>query len=393
MAVYRVIRGIKYDDYSVLGLHFKKLNANYCHEVAFLDNCKDIPLLENGISLRANFTEISGESQIAKDFCAMFDYGHIAYDKNEFFHLSACPKYKNLINFSSSDYIKHQQYNNSTVMWWEFESGMLEVRPYLFDNIHSVIACSSFCYNYFKQIIPGHVKLIHVLHPFNLNMAPSCSVSEKRKQYGLSDDEFVVIFNFSYFSSYYRKNPELLLDVFQKSFAGKNNARLFIKVSGVRSRYHGYLKAKIAELGLQAQVILEERSLSRQDMIDILNMSDVYVSLHRGEGLGLGMLEAMSLGKTVVATNYGGNQDFVKSDFAFPIQYTLVKPDKFDIKEYRFVRQWAEPDKEQCIDVLRQLYADRNKCRELGKKAKDFVAATYSPENVLKVFNENYRTV
>lgn len=390
MAIYKVTHGIKYDYYSVLGFKFKKLNSNYYHETALLRQAGDIPLAAGGVSLRANFSEISGESQVAKDFCSLLDYGKIPYDKNEFHHLGVCPKYKNLINFSVFDYIKHPQYNNATFMAWEFESGMLEARPYLFDNINSVIVHSNFCYEYFKQIIPSHIKLIKILYPYRF-VVPSCSVAEVRKRYQLTDDDFVLFFNFSYFSSYYRKNPELLLEVFKKSLGQCSNAKLFIKTNGVRERYRNMMLSKISELGLDSQLILEEKSLSRQEMIDVMNMSDLYVSLHRGEGLGLGMLEAMSLGKTVVATDYGGNREFVKNEFAFPIDYRLIKPEQIDLKEYRFVQKWADPDKEQCVETLRSLFADRSKCAEMGKKARNFVHNTYSYENVLKIFKNNFQ--
>lgn len=388
MAIYKVKKGIKYDEYSVLGFKFKRLSAHYNHELSVFNACKDTPLLENGLSLRANFNEISGESQVAKDFCSLLEYGSIAHDKNGFWDIKDCPKYKNCINFSTSDYIKHPQYHNATVAWWEFESGMLEVRPYLFDNINAVIVFSTFCYNYIKQIIPQHIQLYQILYPFNFDTLPSFSQSEMRKKYHLSDDDFVLFFNFSYFSSYYRKNPEFLLEVFKDSFEHKNNVKLFIKTNGIRPSYQKKLREKILMLGLSTQVILEEQNLSRQEMINILNMCDVYVSLHRGEGLGLGMLEAMSLGKTVVATNYGGNQDFIKDDFAYPIAYSLVKPQQIDVQEYRFVKEWAEPDKEQSIASLRQLYDNRQLCAEMGKKAKDFVHDSYSFEKALQVLKE-----
>ena len=47
-------------------------------------------------------------------------------------------------------------------------------------------------------------------------------------------------------------------------------------------------------------------------MLDLIHCCDVYVSLHRAEGFGLGMAEAMKMGKAVIATNYSGNTDFTK---------------------------------------------------------------------------------
>lgn len=390
MALYKIIKGIKYTQYSFLGLKFSTFSKNYKTETNLLSGVDRAKLLSNGLSLRAFFSETSGESQVAKDFVSLLKYGDIPFDKNEFYQLKEIPKFQNMINFTTSDYIKNRVYKNTSVLFWEFESGMLESRPYLFENTDRVFVFSDFCYNYINGLKPSSLELVKLRYPFNFNIVPDESELETRKKYGFTEEDFIVFFNFSYFSSYFRKNPEDLLEVFKNSLAGSKNAKLLIKTSNSEcSRYHKVFLSKIREIGIGDNVTLINDRLSRQALINLMNMCNVYISLHRGEGLGLGMLEAMSLEKTVIATNYGGNTDFVKEGVAFPVDYKLTVPQQVDLKEYKYVKQWASPDKEQASEFLKRLYTDRELCVAVGKKAKSYVREMYSYKNVLKNFKEN----
>jgi glycosyltransferase involved in cell wall biosynthesis len=64
--------------------------------------------------------------------------------------------------------------------------------------------------------------------------------------------------------------------------------------------------------------------LSRDEMYGLIKVCDCYVSLHRSEGFGLGIAEAMLLGKPVIATGYSGNMDFMRPDNSCLIDYSLV---------------------------------------------------------------------
>ena len=129
---------------------------------------------------------------------------------------------------------------------------------------------------------------------------------------------------------------------------------------------------------------MENENLSRVSMLNLINMCDVYMSLHRGEGLGLGMLEAMSMGKPVIATNYGGNTDFVLDNVAFPLNYRLVKPKELDFKVYQSVQKWAEPNLKQASDYLLKLYKNKKLREEIGQKAQLFVRQKFSLENFIQ---------
>ena len=89
----------------------------------------------------------------------------------------------------------------------------------------------------------------------------------------------------------------------------------------------------------------------------------------------------MAMGKPVVATNYGGNTEFVKEGIAFPVNYKLVKPRDIDMGVYSCVDEWAEPDTEQAAYYLEKLYCDRNLRRSIAVKSTEFIKDYFSAEN------------
>ena len=99
----------------------------------------------------------------------------------------------------------------------------------------------------------------------------------------------------------------------------------------------------IKEYKLENKVIIINEHITRNQFMSILNYADCYISLHRGEGLGLGILEALSLNKPVIATNYGGNVEYMNNKLCYPVSYKLIPADD-DYLPYKSVKLWAEPD-------------------------------------------------
>ena len=96
----------------------------------------------------------------------------------------------------------------------------------------------------------------------------------------------------------------------------------------------------------------------------------------------------MSLKKPVIATNYGGNTEFIKDGIAFPINYKLVEPQEIDMKDYQSVRYWAEPDINQAAECLRYCYENPEKAEKIGNKGFEFVAKQFSAERFLASLRE-----
>ena len=83
-----------------------------------------------------------------------------------------------------------------------------------------------------------------------------------------------------------------------------------------------------------------------------MSSCDAYVSLHRSEGIGLTIAEAMGLGKPVIATGWSGNTDFMDVSNAFPVGYRLVELEE-NVGPYHAGEVWAEPSVEHAAELMR----------------------------------------
>src|SRR5204863_4153391 len=108
--------------------------------------------------------------------------------------------------------------------------------------------------------------------------------------------------------------------------------------------------------------------LSRTDINSLMNLCDCYVSLHRSEGFGLTLAEAMSLAKPVIATGYSGNMDFMTATNSFLVNHRLVTLDQ-DYPPYQTGSVWADPNQEHAAQVMRLVYEKRKIAREIGRQA------------------------
>jgi glycosyltransferase involved in cell wall biosynthesis len=110
----------------------------------------------------------------------------------------------------------------------------------------------------------------------------------------------------------------------------------------------------------------------------MLELSDCYASLHRSEGFGLGMAEAMALGKPVVATAWSGNMEFMDDENSYLVPADLV-PIPDDVHVYGGLGRWAEPDLDAAADAFRAIHDDRSEAAALGRRARDHMARTRDP--------------
>ena len=130
--------------------------------------------------------------------------------------------------------------------------------------------------------------------------------------------------------------------------------------------------------------------VSSSEIYALTGACDVYASLHRGEGFGLGIAEAMQMGKAVVATAYSAPLEFCKQDNAILVPYKLIKTND-DSLSSKF-GYCADADVDFAASALRRLYGDRKLVAKLGKNAKQFVETHFSDEefktSVLKLIEE-----
>lgn len=363
----------------------------------------DTPL-ETGITLIGDFANPYSLSKVLRDFAHTLKKTGIpfqAYNTNtnptipesEFRDLItpdnefSLNKYSHVIRMYCDEKIalRDPRCSLHTIAFWEFESGFCEFHPH-FLSIPDLVAMSHFNQAVFLKLLPATANVKKILYPFQFDKINPCTPIEIiRKKYGIEGDDFIFFFNFSYMSSYYRKNPEGLLSAFAKAFPNNPKTKILFKTQGAGKAptQKKALDTHIKNLGLSDRVISIDTFMTQDELISLTNACDVYVSLHRGEGFGLGIAEAMSLGIPTVVTNYSAPTEFCTPDNSCLIPYTLVPvpENQIDIPHYKHVKEWAEPDIDATAKALQRLYNEPSFRVDLGAAAKKFIADYFSTEN------------
>ena len=200
---------------------------------------------------------------------------------------------------------------------------------------------------------------------------------------GFAPDCFVFLAAFDSFSFIQRKNPQAVVRAFLDAFPSEPRARLVLKTHN-RHFVHDPVQRKIWQLldevvSADPRVVILNETLPYDQLIRLKVGCDCYVSLHRSEGWGFGMLEAMHLGVPVLATNYSGNTEFCSPQTAWTVDYSMAPIGSGD---YIFVKpgqMWAEPDHADAVRQMRAVFQDTVQREARTAFAKEFVDVQFSP--------------
>src|SRR5215208_908920 len=131
---------------------------------------------------------------------------------------------------------------------------------------------------------------------------------------------------------------------------------------------------------------------SSQELQDLMAACDAYVSLHRSEGTGLTIIDAMALGKPVIATSRSGNMDFMNVSNSYPVGYELVEI-RENVGPYRAGEVWADPSVEHAAEQMRRVFEDREEARIRGAAARREIETNYSEEKVAEVVRQRLEVI
>jgi glycosyltransferase involved in cell wall biosynthesis len=201
-------------------------------------------------------------------------------------------------------------------------------------------------------------------------------LSLRRAAFGLPEKRFLFLFSLDLASFRSRKNPEAVIAAFGRAFpTGAENVGLVIKVHGASSfdDQRELLPPETAD----PRIFVIDKDLRRPQVDALTGLADCFVSLHRSEGFGFGMAEAMALGKPVIGTDYSGNTDFLTEATGFPVAYRLVAVPPGAYPGYED-QVWAEPDLEQAAWSMRQVAAGADGVAERAEAARRFMAEHHS---------------
>ncbi len=191
-------------------------------------------------------------------------------------------------------------------------------------------------------------------------------------------DAFTFLFTFDFFSTARRKNPVGLVEAYTRAFEPGDGAQLVIKSFNGDAKPESLAQLERAAAG-RADVHVIDRFLPVAQKDALLARADAYVSLHRSEGFGLSLAEAMLLGKPVIATGYSGNLQFMTPANSWLAGYELTRVGE-GIDIYPPDAQWAEPDLGHAAELMRTVRAGGEAVRQRAERGRRDVEAAFSPE-------------
>lgn len=215
---------------------------------------------------------------------------------------------------------------------------------------------------------------------------PAVDEGHSRRDFGLPDDRFLVLCSFDASSTLARKNPLATVEAFRRAFSPDERARsvhLVVKTINLASLPEASLALGRAVADVGGTILDVE--MTESEIAALTSSCDVYVSLHRAEGFGLGIAEAMLLGRPVVATAYSGPADFLHVASSCPVGYRTTEVDAGDLRfnpaarnVYAAGETWAEPDVGEAARRLRMLYDHPELRRRIGASAAAAIRGRYS---------------
>jgi glycosyltransferase involved in cell wall biosynthesis len=203
---------------------------------------------------------------------------------------------------------------------------------------------------------------------------------------------FTFLTTFDSFSYVERKNPLAVVRAFKAAFDKENiEASLIIKTCN-RSRVSNAFQVSVWRaiddlIQDDPRIRVIDETFTYEQILSLKLACDCYVSLHRAEGFGFGMLEAMQLGRPVIATAYSGNMDFCTPENSYLVDYDLIS---VGYDEYLGVERgsvWADPNIASAAAAMRSAVSNRDEAAKKGARASQFVKNNFS----IQAISNRYR--
>lgn len=241
-----------------------------------------------------------------------------------------------------------------------------------FAPFNEIWTYSNHCVESISQVSPVPV----------IKMMPSISLpipTIGREALNLPADKFIFLFIFDFFSRLERKNPIATIEAFKKAF-GESHPDVLLVIKCSNSQKFAADKSQlIGAIANHPSIKLIDGYLSKEKINALLYHCNCYVSLHRAEGFGLTMAEAMFYGKPVIATAYSSNIEFMNVGNSFLVDYEKVAIAK-NYGPYKQGDIWANPSIERCANLMEYVFNNYPQAQQVGARAANDIRSLLSPE-------------
>jgi glycosyltransferase involved in cell wall biosynthesis len=257
--------------------------------------------------------------------------------------------------------------------FWELQEVPTEWLPAI-ERVDEIMVASEFVEAAFRRVTDKPILRV----PLPLSEVPDSGL--QRPDFGLDPDRFVYLSTFDFNSWAARKNPFAVIEAFRRAFpVGRDDVQLLLKSSNGH-RHLELLRQLLNSIADDPRIILRDEVIDRAHVHALQRCADVYVSLHRSEGFGLGMAESMAMGKPVIGTAWSGNCDFMSEANSCMVDYELVPVGEGEYPHEPGAR-WAQADIDHAARHMRRLADDRQFAAAIGRQARADVRRILSPQS------------
>jgi len=252
-----------------------------------------------------------------------------------------------------------------------------------------VLAPTLYVRDIIERAMPG-TRVIH--YPQAVDIPEGAHAD--RMRFGIPADRTVFLSAFDMASDIHRKNPWSAIDAFEAAFGSDDSVCLVVKLNNSDLWDHAApLKERLyARAEADPRIMIIDEKMSYTDVVSLYASCDVFISLHRAEGLGLILMEMMSLGKPVVATAWSGNMDFMTEENSCLVGYEMAEIESSHVsyqeESSRTNAQWADPHVDEAAEWMRRLADDATLRGRLGARAETDMAERRTSAERLAPFLE-----
>lgn len=242
--------------------------------------------------------------------------------------------------------------------------------PRAFELLEEVWVSSEFTRAAVAAVSPVPVRLV----PLPVT-APSRPTAHTRETLGLPHG-FLFSTAMDFHSVARRKNPFDVVAAYRAAFGPADGAHLLVKTINGSSQMAEMERLRAMVEG-RADITIVDEHWSHHQVQGMIELSDCFVSLHRSEGFGLNMANAMAANRPVIATGYSGNMDFMDADTAFLVPFEVVEVGT-NAEPYSPTAVWAQPDVAAAAGMMRSVFDAPDAAAVVAARGRDHVLATQS---------------